>query len=54
MHDYSIILHAATDADGVAPFSEAFEQALSDATLNHSLLTTPSTCLLYTYDAADE
>ena len=43
MHDYSIILHAATDADGVAPFSEAFEQALSDATLNHSLLTIPST-----------
>ena len=39
MTDHSELLHAATTADGVAPFSEAFEQALVDATLDHTHLT---------------
>lgn len=40
MTDHSALLSAATAADGVAPFSEAFEQALADATLHHTHLTT--------------
>ncbi len=40
MTDHSALISQATAADGVAPFSEAFEQALVDATLHHTHLTT--------------
>ncbi|WP_297586705.1 mycothiol synthase [uncultured Corynebacterium sp.] len=40
MTDHSALISQATAADGVAPFSEVFEQALVDATLHHTHLTT--------------
>lgn len=40
MTDHSALISQATAVDGVAPFSEAFEQALVDATLDHTHLTT--------------